>query len=133
MVFFDTFLVILDLIIDPDFHFGVPRTLLRICEIVLTGVLGRCLIDSPSMVTLPLVKPANRATACSLGLNEPEAMGVGTPCTQALSIVGIGVRDRKLDSVTFSGTAEHGTEQEILLLFLQSSAIATRKINFPFC
>ena len=110
MVFFDTFLVILDFTIDPDFHFGVPQTSLRVCEIVLTGVLGRCLIDSPSMVILPLAKPANRATACSLGLNEPIAMGVGAPCTQALSIVGIGVHDRKLDLVTFSRTGKHGTE-----------------------
>ena len=62
------------------------------------------------MVTLPLAKPANRATACSLGLNEPIAMGLGAPCTQALLIVGIGVHNRKLDLITFSRTGKHGTE-----------------------
>ena len=86
------------------------------------------------MVTLPLAKQAKRATACSLGLKEPIAMGVGAPCTQALSpIFGIGVCDKMLDLVTFSRTGKHGTEQETLLLFLQSSAIATRKTNFQFC
>ena len=110
MVFFGTFLAILDFMTDPDFHLGVSQTSLRDCAIVLTGVLGRCLIDSPSIVTFPLAKPANRATACSLGLNEPVAMGVGAPCTQALPIFAIGVHNRKLDLVTFSRTGKHGTE-----------------------
>ena len=86
------------------------QTALRDCAIDLTGVLGRCLIDSPSIVTFPLAKPANRATACSLGLNEPIAMGVVAPCTQALLIFGIEVHDRKLDLIILLRTGEHGTE-----------------------
>ena len=97
MVFFSTFLVLEAFTIDPDFHFGVSQTSLRVCEIVLIGELGRCFIDFPSILTFPLAKPAKRVTACSLGFNELVAMGVGAPCTQALLIFGIGVCDRKLD------------------------------------
>ena len=45
-------------------------------------------------------------------------MGVGAPCTQALSIFDIWVHDRKLDLITLLRTGEHGTEREILPLFL---------------
>ena len=105
------FLAILDFIAGLGFHFGIPQTSIRVCEIVLTGTSGRCLIDSPSMVTLQLAKPARRATACSLGLNEPVAMGVGAPCTHALStILGIGVHDKKLDLATLPRTGKQETE-----------------------
>ena len=82
-----------------------------VCEIFLTGTSGRCLIDSPSIVTLPLAKPASRATACSLGLNDPIAMGVGTPCTHTLLVIlDIGVHDKKPDLATLPRTGEQGTE-----------------------
>ena len=104
-------LAILDFIAGLGFHFGVPQTSLRVCEIVLTGTSGRCLIDSPSMMTLPLAKTARRATAYSLGFNEPVAMGVGAPCTHVLlAILGIGVCNKNLDLVTLPRTGKQGIE-----------------------
>ena len=58
----------------------------------LSGIVGICLTESPTIVTLPLAKPAKRAMACSLGLIDPWITGVGTPFTQVLSVIlGIGV------------------------------------------
>ena len=94
-----------------DFHFSIPQTSLSICEIVLTGTSGRCLIESPSIVTLPLAKLASRTTACSLGLNDPIAMGVGMSCTHDLLVIlGIVVHDKKPDVSTLPRTGKQGTE-----------------------
>ena len=91
------------------------------------------LIDSPSMVTLPLTKPARRATACSLGLNEPVAMGVGAPCTHALSaILGIGVCDKKLDLVTLPRTGNKEQNEKYFSCFYNHQPLLQEKQTFNF-
>ena len=94
-----------------------------------SGIVGICLTESPTIVTLPLAKPAKRVMACSLGLIDPWITGVGTPCTQVLAVIlGIGSFQQNSDLVISLTTGEHGTEREIgNFPALRSSAIATIK------
>ena len=58
------------------FHFRVPQISFRVYVIDSLGMVGICLTESPSILTLPLAKPANRVMACSLGLIDPWITGI---------------------------------------------------------